>query len=392
MLKSQEITLKMSELRERANKLSNIEPNLKQHDEIRAEIAALEPKYRVALESETSRTDGAFGEDDAEHRERQQVTGRADLGVLVGALVSRRALVVGSAEAEAQAAWGLPGDSIPLAMLTEYRVAAAPADGGGSQGFVGYRFPASVGEFANVQRPRVAPGVAVYPSITSASVANRPAEAAESTDSDPTLRGELLTPKRVQASTKISVEDRARFGGMAQAIAQHLAGAVAAGFDQQALLGDEGFFDSSSGPLTEPSAPGSATTAAQYSEMLTGSVDGRYSENESSVGLLIHPDTFTDGAAIYRTTNSERHVMADLASRGRVRVSAAMPAKSANIQNILAVRGTAPAAVQPLWDGLTIEDVYSRSGHGEISFVVVGLADFSVTLPDAYRWLKSNLS
>ena len=55
---------------------------------------------------------------------------------------------------------------------------------------------------------------------------------------------------------------------MAQAIAQHLAGAVAAGFDQQALLGDEGFFDSSSGPLTEPSAPGSATTAAQYSEML----------------------------------------------------------------------------------------------------------------------------
>ena len=179
---------------------------------------------------------------------------------------------------------------------------------------------------------------------------------------------------------------------MAQAIAQHLAGAVAAGFDQQALLGDEGFFDSSSGPLTEPSAPGSATTAAQYSEMLTGSVDGRYSENESSVGLLIHPDTFTDGAAIYRTTNSERHVMADLASRGRVRVSAAMPAKSANIQNILAVRGTAPAAVQPLWDGLTIEDVYSRSGHGEISFVVVGLADFSVTLPDAYRWLKSNLS
>ena len=181
MLKSQEITLKMSELRERANKLSNIEPNLKQHDEIRAEIAALEPKYRVALESETSRTDGAFGEDDAEHRERQQVTGRADLGVLVGALVSRRALVVGSAEAEAQAAWGLPGDSIPLAMLTEYRVAAAPADGGGSQGFVGYRFPC-IG-WRVCKRPASSGShlaSAVYPSITSASVRqSRPAEAAE---------------------------------------------------------------------------------------------------------------------------------------------------------------------------------------------------------------------
>ena len=92
-------------------------------------------------------------------------------------------------------AWGLPGDSIPLAMLTEYRTAAAPADGGGVQGFVGYRFPASVGEFANVQRPRVAPGTAVFPSITSASVANRPAEGDESADSDPTLRGEHAHPQ-----------------------------------------------------------------------------------------------------------------------------------------------------------------------------------------------------
>ena len=294
MLKSQELQMKMSELRERANKLAAIEPNAAQHEEIRAEIAAMEPKYRAALEFEAKRTAIASSEDDAEHRERQNITGKADLGVLVGALVSRRALVVGSAEAEAQAAWGLPGDSIPMAMLTEYRVAAAPADGGGAQGFVGYRFPASVGEFANVQRPRVAPGTAVYPSITSASAANRPAEAGESTDSDPTLRGELLTPKRVQANTKISVEDRARFGGMAEAIAMHLAGAVAAGFDQQALLGDEGFFDTSSGPLTEPGAPGSATTQAQYDAMLTGSVARRY-PNTASSGLchfMIHITIF----------------------------------------------------------------------------------------------------
>ena len=126
--------------------------------------------------------------------------------------------------------------------------------------------------------------------------------------------------------------------------------------------------------------------------MLTGAVDGRYAENEAAVGLLVHPDTFTDGAALYRTNNSERHVMADLAARGRLRVSAAMPAKSGNVQNILPVRGIGPAAVQPLWDGLTIEDVVSRSGHGEIAFTVVGLSDFSVTLPDAYRWLKANLS
>ena len=392
MLNSQKIQLQMSELREKSNVLPQTAESLPEVQRLGAELAALEVKFRAALKSESERIAGAFGEDQAEHRERTNITGRADLGVLVGALVSRRALVVGSAEAEAQAAWGLPGDSIPLAMLTEFRTASAPADGGGSQGFVGYRFPASVGEFANIQRPRVAPGTAVYPSITSASVANRPAEAAESTDSDPTLRGELLTPKRVQASTKISVEDRARFGGMAAAIATHLAGAVAAGFDQQALLGDEGFFDTSSGPLTAQANPGSSSTWANYADMLGESVDGQYSTTPAEVGLLVAPDTYADGAVLYRTSQSDENVMAMIARVGHLRVSSAMPAKSGNHQNILAIRGTAPAAVQPLWDGLTIEDIYQRSGFGEIAFTVVGLADFSVTLPDAYRWLKSNLS
>ena len=59
--------------------------------------------------------------------------------------------------------------------------------------------------------------------------------------------------------------------------------------------------------------------------MLSGSVDGRYAENEAAVGLLVGMDTFVDGAAIYRSANnSEGHLMEDLARRGRLRVSAAM--------------------------------------------------------------------
>ena len=124
----------------------------------------------------------------------------------MGAIISRRALQVGSAEAEAQAAWDLPGRRKSRSpCCAEYRVTAAPADGGGSSsGFVGYRFPTSIAQFTNVHRPRVGPGTPVFPSITVATEAGRPAEAAQNTDDDPTLRGELLTPKRVQANTKIS--------------------------------------------------------------------------------------------------------------------------------------------------------------------------------------------
>ena len=401
MTASQRLTIERAKIQNKLNcdrfvELRSTDPDfptvMAEQKALRDQLNDVNNQLVKAIETESDSTATAFNDDTPEHRERAQVTGKADLGVMVGAIVSRRALNVGSAEAEAQAAWELGGDAIPFAMLAEYRVASAPASGGGASPFVGYRFPASVADFANVSRPRVAPGTPVFPSITAATSASRPAEAGEVTDDDPTLRGELLTPRRVQASTKISVEDRARFGGMSAAIAQHLAGAVAAGLDDQALVGDEGFFDASSGPLTDPTAPGSASTYANYADMLNGGIDGRYASAPAEVGVLVGQATYTDGAALYRTTNSEENIMERIARVGRLRVSAAVPAAASNIQSVLVVRGTAPAAVQPIWDGLTIEDIYSRSTHGEIGFTVVTLADFSVTQPSAYVWQKSNLS
>ena len=401
MTESQKLTIERAKLQNLLNSDRFVEirdgdsdatARMEEAKALRDQLNSINEKLCVAIKAEAGASDVAFGEDTPENRERQSVTRKADLGVMVGALVSRRALNVGSAEAEAQAAWDLGGDAIPLAMLAEYRVAGAPDDGGGSQAFVGYRFPASVAGFANVSRPRVAPGTPVYPSITAATSASRPAEAAEVTDSDPTLRGELLTPHRVQASTKISVEDRARFGGMSAAIAAHLAGAVGAGLDQQALVGDEGFFDATRGPLTDPTAPGSATTYAQYGTMFTGSIDGRYASTPAEVGMLIGQATYADGAELYRSAESDEHFFERIARVGRLRISAAIPAAASNIQSILMVLGSAPAAVQPLWDGLTIEDIYQRSSHGEISFTVVALADVSITQPSAYVWQKANLS
>ena len=138
--------------------------------------------------------------------------------------------------------------------------------------------------------------------------------------------------------------------------------------------------------MTAPSNPSAASTYANYSQMLSSSVDGAYASVEAEVGLLIGMETFVDGAAIYRSANSEGHLMEDLARRGRLRVSSAVAASANNRQNVLAVRGSSPAAVQPLWDDLRIEDVYSRSEFGEISFTIVALADFSVTQPAAYGW------
>ena len=310
------------------------------------------------------------------------VSERADLGVMLGHIIARRN--TSGAEAEAQRAWGIDGNQIPVAMLTELRTIDAPDDGQGSS-FVGYVFGESIASFANVARPTVPSGTIVYPSFTSGVAATRPAIDATNADVDPVMRGELLSPKRVQANTSISIEDRARFPGMGAAVAAHLRGAVVKGLDAMALEDNNGFFDITAGPLTPQNDPGSATTIAQYLAMLSDGVDGRHARGPADVGLIVGKQTYTDGAALYRTNQAPDNIMDQIARTGRLMVSDSIPAAASNIQFILRVLGTRQSAVQPLWPGIDIEDIYSDSKKGVIAFTALLMAGFSVQDPSGLQ-------
>ena len=388
MTLSQKLQIKMSETRQAAN-----QEDVTAEDRTRllGELRDLETSYQTALTKESEQTADAFegyGPLAAEFREMQEITNRADLAVMVGHILSRRNVT--GAEAEAQQAWNLEGNAIPMSMLAELRTVSAPTDGGGTEQVSGYVFGQSIQTFANISRPRVAAGTPVFPSIVTGAVAGRPAEGAAHGSSEPALRGELLTPKRIQAVASLSVEDRARYPRLGPALAAHLAGAVAAGMDTQALSDDGGFFDTTAAtrPLTPASNPGSGTTYAQWAGILAKVVDGRHSPNLAGGGLLLHPDAFEDAEELYRGNNTSESFAERIARVSRMRVSAAMPDTASNISNVLIVRGQIPAAVQPVWPGLTIEDIYTDSGKGEISFTAVALSAFSVTHPSAYEFEK----
>ena len=68
----------------------------------------------------------------------------------------------------------------------------------------------------------------------------------------------------------INIEDRARFPDLGTAVGRHLRNAVVAGLDVMALSDDNGFFDTTNGPLTPETDPGSATTWAQAVKWLSG--------------------------------------------------------------------------------------------------------------------------
>ena len=109
----------------------------------------------------------------------------------------------------------------------------------------------------------------------------------------------------------------------------------------------------------------------------------------SQMGILMGADSYKAGGLLYRGNNSDESSVERIARIGRLMVSASVPDPASNSQPILVVRGSTPAAVQPTWPGLTIEDIYSDSGKGEIGFTAIALAAFSVMQPAAYEWYSA---
>ena len=399
----QRLQVKMSETREKINGIGAVREldasELANYNELCVALSGMEAEYREALEDQTEWERGAaqYVNDKsieplpAEHRERQEITRKAKLEVVVDAVLAQRAAT--GAEREAQSAWNCQINEIPLPMLpgVEMRVIDAPNDGGGPR-TLQYVFGGSVAEAANIVRPAVPPGQHTFPSFTSGTAGARPAIGAENADVDPAMRGQLLVPNRTQANTQIAIEDRARFPDLGRAVAAHLKQAVVAGLDVMALSDDNGFFDATNGPLTPETDPGSATTWAQALKWLSDGVDGRWAASAADVTVIMNSVTYADIDALYRGTNTNESAAQVIERRGRLVVNANMPAVSSSISQVLIARGRTQAAIQPIWANIGIEDIYSNSKSGQIAFTAVTLTDFSVQHPAAYAWVKDNSS
>ncbi len=400
MLKSQKLEIERGQLVVRHD--AGIEDTTERR-QVEGEIRDIGAKIVAALEvqaQEQAEHEAEFGPTEGqesrlagftpEHRERQHITDRAKLGIVVDAVIAQR--VPTGAEREAQAAWGCESNEVPLPMLgVEMRVIDAPDSGGGPR-TLQYVFGGSMAQAANVARPAVPPGQHVFPTFTSGVVGARPAMAAENADVDPVMRGALLTPNRVQSNTTINIEDRARFPDLGMAVARHLRGAVMAGLDVMALSDNDGFFDTSSGPLTAPSAAATATTWAEAVKYLSDGVDGRHAASAADVTVIVNGVTYADIDGLYRGANADESAAERIERRGRLVVNANMPAAASNVSSVLIARGRLQAAVQPVWANIGIEDIYSNSKAGQIAYTAVTMADFSVQHPSAYVWARNNNS
>ena len=361
--------------------------------EVRAEQLTLRQRQPV-VEGELQ---AAFAEQRAEQEkgvtldtadtELRALTKRANCGDVISASNEQR--MTTGATAEIQAHYKLNSNQIPIEMLridreVESRAAATVpgAIGDAVQGeVVTPIFASGDGSFLGIERPIVGVGVAAYPVLgTAPSVKGPFTDSSDAAQTDATFTANSLAPERLSAAYAYRASDAARFSSLDASLRLALNGGLEEALDEQAIKGTDGLLIGSN--LSNNNVSAVSTFALYLSGLLYGRVDGRYARTPGDVRILVGQTAFNHASGIYKSSESDETASERLSARsGGMMVSAHVPAVASKKQNTLIRLGMARgAAVQPLWQGITIlADAYSRSAQGEVVLTAVLLANFAIT-------------
>ena len=422
MLRSQKISLRTSEIRQRLNEIAGLE-NDKLTDEIRAESVTLrkeldgkETEFRKAVEAEDTETRHRGGQDDGEGAEFRALCEKVRLGRFLGEIAGGVELASDTPEAEMRSALKIPRGLIPWAAFdpgekrdapgggkTENRAdtaTGAPSSIAAMQNQILARvFAPTAAMFAGVAMRSVSRGDAVYPVIQSGQDAATLAKGSEHMAGAATIESTTLDRRRATARYIFRLEDSAGMGEtLEMALREDMVAAIAESIDKGVLSGDgvapnpSGFFDPSSGSLTIPAAdPSSVVDFATGIAAVAGAVEGRYASNLSQVRTLVNGDAYGELAAAFTTAGLDSAADYLMGRSGGIRASANMPATDSTIALCLSYRAGAmgASAVLPTWQGVQVyRDEATRIAQGEIALTAVALFNFAVLRPAAYQVFK----
>ena len=374
MTRRQKLELRASEIRTRLAELGGLEEHT---DETRSETDKLRNEY-----GDTERRIGAFTiaddepvvtEQRSEDRELAALIADSSLGTIFGNVLEHRS--TSGREGELQVHYGLAGDQVPLQLLEDRAVTAAPGQVGQNQAeIIAGVFPQSCAAFLGIDLPTVGVGESVYPVLTKNATVHTPAENAAAAETTGTFSAEVLSPARLQASFFFSREDRGRFAGMSEALRSNLSEALSDSLDLQVLAGTNGLLTGTNLPNHVVSA---ATTYALYRDQLAyGRVDGTYAMTVADLRVVMGSATYAHAAKAFRSDNAgDRAALEDLmAVTGGIKVSSHVPAVVSTKQNAVIRLGARRDMVAPVWQGITlIPDEITLAANGQIKITAVML-------------------
>lgn len=402
MTNLQRISLRMSEVRERLNKISGLsgdnftEEIRSESEKLSTEYQDLEARHRAAIvgESETETLKPA----DSETRELSKLIERVNLGSILQASLYQT--LPDGREKEVQDHFGLATNQFPIEALKQVRaevraVTPAPSDVGRVQhGIIPQIFPDSVTGFLGVGQPTVGVGQQTYTVLTTGATVHTPAKGASAAESTGEFTAHNLSPKRAQASFFWNIEDQSSLSGLDSALRQNLGLALPSKLDNIVL--NDSTAGLLGGGLTQPDAPGAVETYASYKSAVTGRVDGLYASTPNGVRVLIGAETYRHSESIYRgstTDNQSGYEVMMSKTNGGVRVSSLVPAAASNIQAAIVSRSTAIHAVMPIWRAVTfLPDSITKAETGQIKLTAVLLYGLAVVRSAGFAPLKFKLA
>ena len=325
---------------------------------------------------------------DPAERELRALCGRANVGEIMTAVMERRS--VDGATLEAQQAYGLGPNQVPLEMLRleERAVTPGPTSVATEEADVlPPVFATGAGAFLSIDRPIVPMGDAVYPVLTSRPSVGGPHS--DSTDVGETTGGftaDLLGSERIQAGFIYRRMDALRFPAMDPALRQALNGGLEEKLDYEVIAGTDGLLTGANLPNNNVAA---VTTFADYiSRFAYARVDGRFAAELGDLRTVAGATTYGHMGSVYRSNNADYSVVDSLMQKtAGVRVSAHVPAvTAAHKQNAVIRLGLRRDMVQPVWGGVTlIVDEYGElAGKGEIEVTAVVGTNVKILRADGF--------
>ena len=386
----QTLEIRAGEIRKRLSELGGM---AELTDETRSELDKLKLEYtdndarQAALKIAGDAPITHIETRSAQGREFRSLIGKANVGEIFDAALSKRS--IDGASAEIQQHYGLDQNQIPLALLVKTwpdndeletrAVTPAPGNvGQEQQTIVPYVFPQSAASFLGVDMPTVGVGEQVFPVLTAELSVGAPAENAAQAETTGAWSADVLSPGRLQASFFYSRESAAKFANMNASLRENLTEGLSDGLDNQILAGTSGLFIGTNLPNNAQTTDD--TFESYLNNLCWNQIDGRYASTAKDLAMVVGAATLKDLGSTYRNTSVDRSALDRLMELvSGVRVSAHVPGPASNRQNVVIRRGMSTTAVAPVWEGITIiPDEVTKAGLGQIVITAVMLFSMKV--------------
>ena len=422
MTKSQKLTIRLSEIRQRLNEIAGLEGDA-MTDEVRAEADKLgseylnaETQHRAAIvaEGEEQRVaEGEFGNGDGEPAEVRGLLNRlsiidylnpaaSGMGLSGAAVELAGALKVATVGTKGGIAvpWRVLAGAAPEArQAPESRAFTTTSNNDGPTGqrpILQRLFGPGILDTLGVRMDTVPAGMSEWPLVaTGVAPAQAKEGAAAAAAVAMTFNFATLKPKRLTGRYEYTHEAAASVGDLEQAIRRDLADAIKASMSSQIIIAPAPTNAApqnilGGGFLTKIAAPGDAGATATFSDYAgahAAGVDGIHAESEREVSSVVAVDVYQHAATVYQAGSGESGSEALTRRSMGCRASSYITAAGNNGQaknNIFHLAGSNGGGVMrgdsiaAMWPTLEIvRDIYSQASQGVV-LTWVSLWDASV--------------